>query len=246
MKRIEFIQDNFLGMSYCVQIKVIEYLKESSKEYGPKRISREFNDVFDDYLKKLKLLLELKEVYPEFNSDKRRLTRKILLENFRDLDFAHHHSYSDENIKNRHYYSGDYYGEGEKYFDAQQVSEEEVKEFSIEYSNLSISQKRKFIEDMTFYYNRVNYFLKLPYPDKMIEAYKPIIQNLLGDDLMEYYNKLYKTEQIELILSLVNEFKWFKYDENNYRYKLNAVKENPIIIRKLKKETIDYCQRYFA
>ena len=48
MKRIEFMQDNFLGMSYLDQIKVIEYLKESSKECGPKRISREFDDAFDD------------------------------------------------------------------------------------------------------------------------------------------------------------------------------------------------------
>ena len=246
MGRIEFIKDNFLGMSYLNQIQVIEYLKESSKECGPKRISREFDKAFEDYLEKLKSLLEFKEEYPKFNSDKRRLTRKILLENFRDLDFDHHYIYSDEEIKNRYYYSGDYYKEGEKYFDAKPISEDVVKDFLTEYSNLSIPQKKEFIEDMTFYYNRVNYFLKLPYPDKMIESYKPIIQNILGDDLIEYYDKLYKTEQIILILRLVDEFRWFKNDTDYYKRKNQNVKENPQIIRILKKEIIEYCQDRFS
>lgn len=143
MKKIELIQDNFLGMPYSNQIQVIEYLKESASECCKKRISREFSAVFDDYLEKLKLLYEFKASYPKFNSDKRRLFRKILLENFRDLDLEHHYRYSDEFVKNNRYYSGDYYEEGKKYFDAQQVDEKDVKEFLTEYNNLSISKKNR-------------------------------------------------------------------------------------------------------
>lgn len=245
MKKIEFIKDNFLGMSYSNQIKVIEYLKESASECCKKRISKEFSDVFDDYLEKLKLLYEFKEIYPQFNSDKRRVIRKILLENFRDLDLEHHYRYSDDFIKNSRYYSGDYYEEGKKYFDAQQLSEEDIKDFLTEYNNLSISKKIEFIEDMIFYYHRVNRFLDLPYPDKMIESYQLIIQDILGKDLMEYYNKLYKSEQLELILRLVNEYKWFKNDKDSYEYKLSTTKENSIMIRALKKETIEYCKEHF-
>lgn len=40
--------------------------------------------------------------------------------------------------------------------------------FLIEYNNLSRTEKTEFIEDMIFYYRRVNRFLDLPYPDKMI------------------------------------------------------------------------------
>lgn len=246
MKKIEFIQDNFLGMPYSNQIQVIEYLKESASECCKKRISKEFSDVFDDYLEKLKLLYEFKEVYPQFNSDKRRLIRKILLENFRNLDLEHHYRYSDEFVKNNRYYSGDYYEEGKKYFDAQQVDEKDIKDFLIEYNNLSRAEKTEFIEDMIFYYRRVNRFLDLPYPDKMIETYQPIIEDILGKDLMEYYNKLYKAEQLELILSLANEYKWLKNDKDSYEYKLNTTKENPIIIRTLKKETIECCKKLFS
>ena len=246
MKKIEFIQDNFLGMPYSNQIQVIEYLKESTSECCKKRISKEFSDVFDDYLEKLKLLYEFKEVYPQFNSDKRRLIRKILLENFRNLDLEHHYRYSDEFVKNNRYYSGDYYEEGKKYFDAQEVDEKDIKDFLIEYNNLSRTEKTEFIEDMIFYYRRVNHFLDLPYPDKMIETYQPIIEDILGKDLIEYYNKLYKVEKLELILSLINEYKWFKNDEDYYNYKLNTTKENPIIIRTLKKETIESCKKIFS
>ena len=97
---------------------------------------------------------------------------------------------------------------------------------------------------MIFLYNRINK-LSLPVPDNMIDDYRPIIQSIIGDELMEYYNCLYNEEKMQLILELVNEFKWFKIDANYYNSDLKTLKENPKIIRVLKKETIDYCQNRF-
>lgn len=80
----------------------------------------------------------------------------------------------------------------------------------------------------------------------MIKSYQTIIQDILGKDLMEYYNKLYKAEQLKLVLSLINEYKWFKNDKVIMNIKLNTTKENPIIIRTLKKETIESCKKLFS
>ena len=81
MKRIEFIQDNFLGMSYSNQIQVIEYLKEFASECGKKRISIEFSDVFDDYLEKLNLLRSVrKDLLKAFDVYKTNVSFGILLQ----------------------------------------------------------------------------------------------------------------------------------------------------------------------
>ena len=190
-------------------------------------------------------LLGFKESYKEFNSNKRRLTRKILLDELKKIVVDNHHiDNSEERVKQRFNYFSEYYGEDKIYFEAKHVSSDIIQKFLIDYSNLDIDKKYDFINDMLFYYKRINE-LSLPFPNKMLDDYKPIIKNLIGDDLMEYYNRLYKEEQMQLILNLINEFKWFKFDTDYYNRKFKEVKENPKIIRTLKKETIDCCQRTF-
>lgn len=243
MERIEFVEENFLGMSYTDQIKVIEYLMTFLKENKVRKLSREFDNTFEDYLEKLKSLLSFKEEYQKFNSDKRRLSRKIIFEKLKDMAFEHRMYYSDEGVKESFIYSSESYGEYKRYFHAKQVSSEEVQAFFNDFTNLPDRTKTEFINDMIFAYSRINR-LELPYPNVMIEEYESIIQDLLGEELVPYYEKLFAQEKIELILELVTEFRLFKNDEDYYNYKLHTTKENSKMIRLLKKETIHSCQGF--
>lgn len=245
MERIEFIKDNFLGISYYEQEQILEYLMTFLNQSKMKRLSKNFSDIFSEYLNKIKLLREFKESYKEFNSDKRRLTRKILLEELKEAVFNHHIDYSEERIKQYFYYSSEYYGEYKKYFEAKSVSSDDVKNFLIDYSSLSVEEKYNFIEDMIFTYTRINK-LSLPYSNKMLDDYRPIIQSIIGDELIKYYNCLYPEEQMQLILKITDEFKWCKQDVDYYNSMLKSIKENPKIVRLLKEETINCCRREFS
>lgn len=245
MKQIEFIEENFLGMSYTDQIKVIEYLMSFLRDNKIRKLTREFDNTFEDYLEKLKSLLSFKVKYQEFNSDKRRLFRKIVLEKLQAIAFEHRLYYSDEGVRERFIYTSEYYGEYKRYFEAKQITCEEVQNILTDFSNLTSKAKIEFINEMIFAYSRINR-LKLPYPEPMLNEYKSIIQNLLGEELMIYYDKLFTKEKMELILELVTEFRLFNHDEDYYNYKLNTTKENPQIIRLLKRETINRCQETFS
>lgn len=61
----------------------------SVNNWGTNRVAREYNETFGDYLEKLKLLLSFKEEYKDFNSNKRRLTRKIVLDELKDAAQEH-------------------------------------------------------------------------------------------------------------------------------------------------------------
>lgn len=245
MERIEFIKDNFLGISYSNQEQILEYLMAFLNQSKKKKLSKDFSDNFSEYLNKIKLLREFKEAYKEFNSDKRRLTRKILLEKLKEVVYNHHIDYSEERIKQHFYYSSEYYGEYKKYFEAESVSSNDVKNFLIDYSSLNFEEKCNFIEDMIFTYTRINQ-LSLPSFNKTLDDYRPIIQSIIGDELIKYYNCLYPEEQMQLILKLTDEFKWYKQDIDYYNSKLKPIKENPKIIRLLKEETINCCQKNFS
>lgn len=245
MRKRDNILENFLGMSYTNQIKVIEHLMTSVNIWGTNRVVREYNETFGDYLEKLKLLLSFKEEYNDFNSDKRRLTRKIVLDELKDAAQEHKMYYSEDAVRSQFAYSSEYYGETKRYFEAKLVSTEEVNEFIEEYDSLNINQKRDFIEDMIFAYQRINH-LPLPNSSEMLDNYKQIIQSLLGEELMIYYDKLFPVEKMRIILRVINEFKWFKIDEDYYNYKYKSVKENPKIIRLTKKETLSYCKSELA
>lgn len=79
----------------------------------------------------------------------------------------------------------------------------------------------------------------------MIEAYKPIIENLLVEEVKHYYNKLFSIEQMSIIDGITDDFKWFKQDEDYYKYKFKTVKENPKLIRLVKQQTLTTCQSEF-
>lgn len=241
MDTVEFIEDNFLGMSYKDQQLVLEYLMLSLKENRMRKLSRDFNDKFICYLEKLQSLFEFRDSYKDFNSDKRRLTRKIVLDELIETIESLRFYYSDDEIKRSFCFSSEYYGEYKKYFEVKPVSSEVVQKFLIDYSNLDMAKKCDFIKDMIFYYDRINH-LSLPFPNNMLEDYRPIIQSLIGDELMEYYNLLYKEEQMRLIVRVAKEFLWFKRDNDYYNWKFSTVKEDPKIIRTLKKEAMSWCQ----
>lgn len=243
MSKREYILDNFLGMSYQAQVNMIEYLDTSIREWGTNRVIREFSETFSDYQEKLRLLLEFKDAYPEFNSDRRRLTRKKALDELKESAFEHHISNSDERVKGQFIFSGRYYNEAKRYYETRPVSPEEVQEFLTEYEQLSTKAKREFIEELIFAYQRINH-LELPNPETMLEEYKPIILSIIGKELMPYYNKLYKEEQLRLILNIVEDYRWFKIDEDYYNRKVNRLKDRPKVIRLTKQETLKCCKDY--
>ena len=95
---------------------------------------------------------------------------------------------------------------------------------------------------MIFFYDKITRWT-LPFANNMLEEYRPIIQGYIGDELMMYYNHLYPDEQMQLIIRVVKEFKWFENDCNYYDFMFKSVKNDPKIIRTLKKEAISCCQQ---
>ncbi len=241
MRKREYILENFIGMSHIDQLNLINYLEKSVKEWGTNRIVREFENTFGRYQEKLELLLGFIKAYPTYNSDKRRLTRRKTFEELRDAAEDHHISNCDERVIQQFAYSAEYYGETKRYFKPEPVTKEQIDEFKAEYESLSTNMKRDFIEDMIFAYQRINH-LDLPNQTPMIEAYKPIIFNILGEDLMSYYDKLYPSEQMRLIVRILDDYRWLKEDEEYYNIKLKKLKEKPKEIRLQKRQTLAACK----
>lgn len=181
------------------------------------------------------------KAYPTYNSDKRRLTRRKTFEELKDAVEEHHISNCDERVIQQFAYSGEYYEETKRYFRPEPVTQEQIADFKTEYESLSINMKRDFIEDMLYAYQRINH-LALPNQTSMIEAYKPIMLNILGEDLMPYYNKLYPSEQMNLIVRILDNYRWLKEDEEYYNTKVQRLKEKPKEIRLLKHQTLSACE----
>lgn len=241
MRKREHILENFIGMSHIDQLNLINYLEKSVKEWGTNRIVREFESTFGRYQEKLELLLGFIKAYPTYNSDKRRLTRRKTFEELKDAAEEHHISNCDERVIQQFTYSGEYYGETKRYYRPEPVTQEQIADFKTEYESLSINMKRDFIEDMLFAYQRINH-LALPNQTSMIEAYKPIMLSILGEDLMSYYNKLYPSEQMNLIVRILDDYRWLKEDEEYYNIKVRNLKEKPKEIRLLKHQTLSACE----
>ena len=248
METIEFVKNNFLGMSCENQRIVLENLLNSLEENKMKKLLKGFNKEFLDYFEKINDLLLFKEVYKSFNSDKRRLARKIVLDELiKQVDY-HHIDNSDKRRIGQFIYSSEEFSdlckidECRRYFKQQFVSSELVQKFLVDYSNLSIERKGKFIEEMLLYYDRLSYF-SLPNSDNTRQEYRLIFQNLLGDELIEYYDALHSEEQMQLIIDVVDYFKWFKYDNNYYNGVISEMRKDSKFIRRLKKETIYSCHR---
>ena len=181
------------------------------------------------------------KAYPTYNSDKRRLTRRKTFEELKDAAEEHHISNCDERVIQQFTYSEEYYKETKRYFRPEPVTKEQIADFKTEYESLSINMKRDFIEDMLYAYQRINH-LALPNQTSMIEAYKPIMLNILGEDLMPYYNKLYPSEQMNLIVRILDDYRWLKEDEEYYNIKVQRLKEKPKEIRLLKHQTLSACE----
>ena len=250
METIEFVKNNFLGMSYENQRIILETWMNFLNESKIKKISKKFNESFLRYLEKIDNLLLFKELYKSFNSDKKRLTRKIVLDELIKQVDNHHIDNSDKRIIEHFLYSSEEVTdlckieEYKRYFKPQAVSEELVQKFLIDYSNLSTDDKCNLIEETSLYYDRLSEF-SLPCSYNMLLDYRPIIQNIIGDDLIEYYDHLYSEEKIELIISVVTFFKKFEYDNDYYNEMILETKKDPKIIRNLKKEAISSCHYSF-
>lgn len=241
MSKKEFIIENFIGLPYQEQLNLLSYLNKSIKDFGTKKVIREFEQTFSYYQEKLYLLLGFLEEYPTYNSDKRRLTRKTAFEELKDIAYEHHISNCDERVIQQFGYSSEYYGETKKYFKPQPATKEDVEEFKKEYERLNNNRKRDFIDDFIYAYQRIRY-LELPNQTHMLELYRPIIKEILGEDLMTYYDKLYPTEQMRYILDIIEDYRWSKIDEEYYNLKLKALSETPKVLRNLKQQTISACR----
>lgn len=241
MSKKEFILENFIGLPYQEQLKLLSYLNQSVKDFGTKKVIREFENTFSYYQEKLYLLLGFLEEYPTYNSDKRRLTRKKAFEELKEITFEHHISNCDDKVTAQFGYSSEYYGETKRYFKPQPATKDDAEEFKKEYETLNNNRKRDFIDDFICAYQRIRY-LELPNYNQMLELYRPILNNILGDDLMTYYDKLYPTEQMRYILDIIEDYRWYKIDEDYYNLKLQALKETPKVLRHLKQQTIEICK----
>lgn len=246
METTEFIKNNFLGMSHESQRILLETLANTLNEFKKKKLSKKFNNVFLDYYEKINSLSSFKELYNSFNSDKRRLTRRIVLEELIKQVDNHHIDNSDKRIIQQFLYSSKKFTEQCKleeyirYFQPKNVSSEMVQKFLVEYSKLNIANKLNFIEEMNLYYDRLDCF-NLPISKNILREYRPIIQELIGDEFIEYYDCLHSKEQMKLIINVIDCFNWFKLDNNYYNRILLEMREDPKFIRKLKKEAIYSC-----
>lgn len=241
METIEFIKNNFLGMTHEDQKMLLNMFMSTLNENKTKKISKAFNGTFSDYLQKINDLSCFKEQYQNFNSDKRRLTRKIAFDELINQVGNHCIDNSDESRSSYFLYLFNYNEEEYiRYFKPKSVSLEEVKKFVLSYSNLNINSKLNLIEDMSSYYKKICYF-SLPVPENTLQGYQEIIKDIIGDDLIEYYGCLYSEEKVKLIINLIDNFKMFEYNEDYYLQINFEMKKDPKIIRKLKRKATDCC-----
>lgn len=228
-------------MTHEDQKMLLNMFMSTLNENKTKKISKAFNDTFSDYLQKINDLSYFKEQYQNFNSDKRRLTRKITFDELINQVDNHRIDNSDESRSSYFLYLFNYNQEEYiRYFKPKSVSLEEVKNFVLSYSNLNINSKLDLIEEISSYYKKLYYF-SLPVPENTLQEYKGIIKDLMGDDLINYYDCLYSEEKMRLIINLIDNFKMFEYDEYYYLQMNSEIKKDPKIIRKLKRKATDRC-----
>lgn len=247
MAILEKIMDNFFGASYSDQKEIYSTMINSLDEPKFKHQRKDLNSTFAEYFETLENLLSFEELYKSFNSDKRRITRKFAIKALIEQAEWHHTDHSESNRGHYFIYSSEGFTKDDKireylrYFKPQSISEEEVREFLATYASMDLESKSEFVEDMTFSYDRLNYF-KLPCNSNILKHYKSIIQSMIGDDLMLYYDNLYPEEQIRLIIEVVNKAKKLNTEEFVSRMKAEMANK-PKYIRNLKKEAKYYCQR---
>ena len=247
MTILEKIIDNFFGASYSAQKEIYNTMINSLDEPKFKHQRKDLNSTFAEYFETLENLLSFEELYKSFNSDKRRITRRFAIKALIEKAEWHHTDHSESNRERYFLYSSEGFTRSDKireclrYFKPQSISQEEVQEFLSTYANMDLESKSEFVEDMIFCYDRLHYF-NLPFNSNMLKQYKSIIQSMIGDDLMLYYDNLYPEEQISLIIEVVSKAKKLNTEEYVRRMKAEMA-NNPKYIRNLKKEAIYYCQR---
>lgn len=245
MDNRELVLNNFLGLDLKLQQKIIKLLLSVFDERKNKKLAREFDDKFSEYYIKLERLIAFKDEYDKFNSNKRRLMRKIMLNEFEDIVYFHHHDYSEENTFQRFRYfspevlSFDREKENNRYFNPQVLSEDIVEDFIKKFNNLSIFDKFEFIEDMCFNYSRLAFF-NMPVSKRIVVEYRDLIKMVLGDDLITYFDKLYPEEQMECILKSLSNLE--RYDSKEV---INKNVED-LQIGKIKRKVINECENKFS
>lgn len=235
METIEFVKNNFLGMSHENQKIVLNTLLNTLNENKMEKLLKKFNINFDDYYQRINKLLLFKESYKNFNDDERTLAKyKALKELKQQIDNHDTVDYSEEKLGQQFLYLNRKIEKYISYFWPESVSLEMVHKFLIEYSKLTIDNKCKLIEEMILYYDDLN-FSALPAPQNILKEYRPIIQNMIGDKHIGYYDYLFPEEQIRLIMEVIDYFEMFKYDNEYYNKMIMEVRDDSKV-RKIKIE----------
>jgi len=235
METIEFVKNNFLGMSHENQKIVLNTLLNTLNENKMEKLLKKFNINFDYYYQKINKLLLFKESYKNFNDDERTLAKyKALKELKQQIDNHDTVDYSEEKLGQQFLYLHRKIEKYISYFRPKIVSLEMVHKFLTEYSKLTIDNKCKLIEEMILYYDDLN-FSTLPAPKNILKEYRPIIQNMIGDKHIECYDYLFPEEQIRLIMEVVDYFEMFKYDNEYYNKMIMEVRDDSKV-RKIKIE----------
>ncbi len=254
MTILEKVYYNLLGASYENQKKIINTLINSLCEGKGKKVSRELRDLFDGYFESVDDLLNFKNLYQTFNSTQKRVSRRFTLKELMESVKDHHINNSDLRITQYFIYSSEEITDFAKkqeymsFFKPQRVLDEEVKEFLTAYESLDEEKKVDYVDDITILYDRIRYFaffrsIRVPIENSLLDQYRPIIESLIGIDMMTYYDSLYPKEQLSLIDNIVRMCHSLS-DKEYLARKKEEMNGDPEYIRKLKKEAKSTCQFY--
>lgn len=242
MTILDKISENLLGLSFDNQIELLQIIHETINELQDKDLENFFKMIFLPHQEKLTMLLEFKDNYQRHNSDLRRIIRKTALTNIIDVISYHHIDNSEEREKGHFLYTSEELTsynrtlEYKRFFMPTEIEESEYEYFKYYYSKLTPSQKKQFIQSMLEKYNRLrNYVFSLAGYKKMNEEYRPLITSIIGEDMMQYYDQLFPKEQFNLIRKTVDDTAYILEENEYYTSLLVESKNNPTLIRQLKK-----------
>ena len=240
MELNDFIH-NLFGMSIEKQIELIEEIKNSMKTNN--KTNRIFNKMFDNYYSKIKLLEKNKELYNQLNSNQRRLLRLKTLKNLEEKAEDHSKDNSDINRQRAYiyrysseYYIGYYVDEFNSYFHPKKISNKDSNNYINKFKNMSINEKYNMIKEYIYQYTNLDdfFYWDIPNPNELINEYNPIILNIIGQELFEYYQKLHNREKISIITEIANMIEEIEsYDKKSLNIKdKDAVKKQKVLTLK--------------
>ena len=201
----KYLINNYFGMSIENQVRLMDEIMNTTHSNNKTR--KKFYKVFGGYYEKISYLLKQQKLYNTLNSNQRRTLRLKTIEHLGEKvqDYPTSDSYENKKIYfaynyGSEFYIGEYVNEFNSYFYPQKISDKTAEEYIERIKNLSINDKYEFLNEFFYHYSRFDFFTyTIPNPKELINLYDSVVLNVIGDELFEYYKKMFINERVSFI-----------------------------------------------